>query len=199
MIRLLSAPVRFPLVQFLIVISLVLLLQTADEKSALGEIFAVLDGLVQSSVRATASVFNVKSLAQSELTVGFTLGYVYLAFWLLLVIARFGFQLLVDVCGLKNILWMRGLIARERGAQAYRAWLPLERIRPAHIPQHLWEETYAWPADNKPPYPSFGYRLLRGAAAYVLGLVILAALIQLFTPLPVLSWAAGALKRMIGF
>jgi hypothetical protein len=199
MIKLLSAPVRFPLVQFLIVVALVVLLQTADDKTVPGEIFAVLDRVVQSSVQATASVFNVKALAQSELTVGFMFGYVYLAFWLLLVAVRFVFRLLVDLFGLNNILWTRGLIARERGAQAYRAWLPLERIRPAQIPQHQWEETYAWPPGNRPPYPAFGYRLLRGTITYVVGLVVVATLIQLFTPLPVLSWAAGAAKRMIGF
>src|SRR5215475_12753354 len=111
MMRLLSAPVRFPLVQFLIVVALVLLLQTAGDKTVLGEIFAVLDRLVQSSVQATASVFNVRSLAQSELTVGFMFGYVYLAFWLLLVAVRFAFRLLVDLFGLNNILWMRSFIA----------------------------------------------------------------------------------------
>jgi len=37
--------------------------------------------------------------------------------------------------GLTNFLWLRNTIARERGIAAYRAWLPLERIRPADCPQ----------------------------------------------------------------
>ena len=199
MIRWLWAPVRFPLVQLLIVVFLILLMQAADEKSALGGIFDVLDKLVESSVQATAAVFAVKSFARSELTVGFMIVYVYLACWLLIAIVRFGFRLLADLFGRNNILGMRGIIARERGARAYRAWLPLERIRPAHVSQRQWEETYAWPADDKPPYPPFGQRLLRGVAAYVLTLVALATLVQVFTPLPVLSWASNAVKRMTGF
>jgi hypothetical protein len=181
------------------VVSLILLMQAADDKSVLGEIFDALDKLVEASVQATATIFTVKSFARSELTVGFMVAYVYLACWLLVVIARFGFRSLADLFGQYNILGMRGVIARERGAQAYRAWLPLERIRPTSVSQHEWEETYAWPADNKPPYPPFGQRLLRGAIGYVVAFVVLAILLQAFTPLPVLNWVVDGARRVIGF
>ena len=35
----------------------------------------------------------------------------------------------------RNMFGLTNVIARQRGIAAYRAWLPLERIRPAHIPQ----------------------------------------------------------------
>jgi hypothetical protein len=47
--------------------------------------------------------------------------------------------------------YLRSAIARKRGITAYRAWVPFERIRPAHIPQEKWEATYAWPPNNGPP------------------------------------------------
>jgi hypothetical protein len=63
-------------------------------------------------------------------------------------------------------------IARERGIAAYRAWVPLERIRPVSIPQEKWEETFAWPANNEPPYPPLAQRILRWVISYVtVGLV----------------------------
>jgi hypothetical protein len=93
--------------------------------------------------------------------------------------------------GWSNFLWLRNTIARERGIAAYRAWLPLERIRPADCPQEVWEEQFAWPKDNKPPYPPLHWRILRELAAYVILIALIAVLIQLFTPFPVLSWMAA--------
>ena len=50
MIKLLAAPirsiVRFPLFQLAVVVAVILLLQAADDKSALGQIFNGLDKLV---------------------------------------------------------------------------------------------------------------------------------------------------------
>jgi hypothetical protein len=94
----------------------------------------------------------------------------------------------VDLAGRNNFLWLRSSIARERGIAAYRAWLPLERIRPADMPQEKWEQLYAWPPDNSPPYPPLSHRLLRGTLAYLLIFVCAAALLQFFTPFPALSW-----------
>jgi hypothetical protein len=66
-IKLLAAPmksiVRFPLFQLAIV--LILLLQAADDRSALGQIFNGLDKLVESTVGLLSSVFNVKSFTKS--------------------------------------------------------------------------------------------------------------------------------------
>ena len=54
MIKLLAAPirsiVRFPLFQLAVVVAVILLLQAADDKSALGQIFNGLDKLVESTV-----------------------------------------------------------------------------------------------------------------------------------------------------
>ena len=75
-----------------------------------------------------------------------------------------------------------------RGSAAYRAWVPFERIRPANIPQEKWEEAFAWPANNKPPYLPLAQRILRGAISYVAVVLIAAVLLQVFTPFPVLTW-----------
>ena len=68
------------------------------------------------------------------------------------------------------------------------AWVPLERIRPASIPQAQWEEAFAWPPDDRPPYPSLPQRILRATASYLLLFVIVVALLQFFTPFPVVTW-----------
>jgi len=73
----------------------------------------------------------------------------------------------VDFAGRSNFLYLRNAIARERGIEAYRAWLPLERIRPIHISQRgLGRRTFAWPANNRPPYPPLRQRIIRGVLSY---------------------------------
>jgi hypothetical protein len=203
MIKLLSTPIRkllrFPLFQFGIVIFLILVMQAANEQTVLGETFNALDRIVDSSVAAASAIFTVKSFTKSWLTFGFMIGYVYLACWLIFSLARIGTRLLVDFIGRKNVFWLRSTIARERGIGAYRAWVPLEKIRPAQVPQQVWEETYAWPRDNKPPYPPLVRRTLRAIVAYF-GLVLLVAtLLQAFTPLPALGWLFDLVKRAVGF
>jgi hypothetical protein len=202
MIKLLSAPfqklLRFPLFQFAIVIFLILVMQAADERTVLGEAFNALDKIVDSSVGAASAIFTVKSFTKSWLTFGLMIGYVYLACWLIISLARIGIRFLVDFIGRRNIFWLRSTIARERGVGAYRAWLPLEKIRPTHVPQQVWEETYAWPRDNKPPYPPLRRRAFRAIAAYLGLFLAVALLLQLFTPLPVLGWLADLLKRTTG-
>ena len=167
MIRHLTAPirsiVRFPLFQLAVVIVVILWLQGADETSTIGKIFAALDILVDTTVRSVAAMFTVKSFTKSWLTTGFWIAYVYLACLLILSLVRAAIRLIVDLVGRSNAFWLRNAIARERGIVAYRAWVPFERIRPASIPQPIWEETFAWPADNKPPYPPLAHRMLRGA------------------------------------
>jgi hypothetical protein len=119
------------------------------------------------------------------------IAYVYLAgslFWWLL---RLLIAAAVDFAGRHNLLYLRRAIARERGILAYRAWVPFERIRPADIPQQDWEEAFAWPANNLPPYPPLGYRLLRGTLLYVAMIAIAACLLQFFTPFPILTWILG--------
>jgi hypothetical protein len=202
MIRLLSAPirsfVRFPLFQFAVVVVLILLLQAADERSVLGQIFDGLDKLVDATVNMFSAVFTVKSFTKSWLTFGFMIAYVYLACWLILSMARIAIGAIADIAGRRNLLWLRNAIARERGIGAYRAWVPLERIRPDHISQREWEERYAWPPDNKPPYPPLGQRMLRGAASYVSVCLIAAVLLQAFTPFPALSWLGELAKGALG-
>jgi hypothetical protein len=195
MIKLISAPLRslarFPLVQFAIAIGIILWLQAAEDKSILGQIFNVLDRLVESTVEMVSAIFTVKSFSRSWLTFGFMIAYVYVAGYLILWLFRLLIIAVVDFAGRHNLLYLRGTIARERGIEAYRAWEPFERIRPPHIPQHEWEEAFAWPAGNKPPYPPFGHRLLRGFLVYAVLIPIAALLVQYLTPFPVLTWVFG--------
>jgi len=192
MIRLLAAPirsiVRFPLFQLAFVVGVILLLQAADDSSAFGHIFNALDKLVDTSVRLCSELFDVKSFTRSGLTAGLMIGYVYLACLLILLALRVMIRALLDLIGWSNAFGLRNAIARERGIAAYRAWVPLERIRPAEIPQQRWEEAFAWPPDNRPPYPPLVLRMLRGFLSYVTVLAAAAILLQVFTPFPVLNW-----------
>ena len=202
MIRHLTAPmrsiVRFPLFQLAVVIFVILWLQGADETSMIGKIFAALDILVDTTVRLFAAVFTVKSFTKSWLISGFMIAYVYLACLLILSLVRVAIRLAVDLVGRSNAFWLRNAIARERGIAAYRAWLPFERIRPASIPQPEWEETFAWPANNKPPYPPLAHRMLRGAIGYAAVILAAAVLLQVFTPFPALTWLGQLTKLSLG-
>jgi hypothetical protein len=195
MIKLISAPirglVRFPLVQFAIVIGLILWLQAADDKSMFGHVFYGLDKLVESTVQMISAIFTVKSFTRSWLTFGFMIAYVYLAGSLILSLVRLLISAAVDFAGRRNLFYLRDAIARERGIGAYRAWVPFERIRPPDVPQRDWEEAFAWPANNKPPYPPLGHRVLRGVLFYAAIILIAAFLLQFFTPVPVLTWIIG--------
>ncbi len=202
MIKHFTAPirhiVRFPLFQLAVVVALILFLQSAEPTTAFGRIFSGLDGLVGATVDLFAAVFNVRSFTKSWLTSGFWIGYVYLACLLILLLARLAIGALVDLAGRHNAFWLRTAIARERGIAAYRAWLPFERIRPAHIPQPQWEETYAWPADNKPPYPPLLQRILVAAIINVAVIAALAVALQYLTPFPVITWLGQLAKMVFG-
>src|SRR2546428_172733 len=178
MIKLLAAPirgiVRFPLFQLAVVVAVIMLLQAADDKSAFGQIFNGLDKLVDSTVGLFSAVFNVKSFTKSWLTSGFMIAYVYLACLLILSLARVTIRAVVDFVGWSNAFGLRNAIARERGIAAYRAWVPFERIRPANIPQEKWEEAFAWPANNKPPYPPLVQRMLRRVTSYTVVVLVAA-------------------------
>ena len=145
-----------------------------------------------------AAVFSVRSFTKSWLTSGFWIGYVYLACLLILLLARLAIRPIVDLAGRHNAFWLRNAIARERGIAAYRAWLPFERIRPVSIPQPEWEEKFAWPADNKPPYPPLAHRILRGTIGYVAVILAAAVLLQVFSPFPVLTWLGQLTKLLPG-
>jgi hypothetical protein len=200
LIKHMTAPIRsilrFPLFQLAVVVALILFLQAADPASAFGRIFAGLDTLVGGTVDAFAAVFNVRSFTKSWLTSGFWIGYVYLACLLILVLARLAIGAVVDFAGRHNAFWLRNTIARERGIAAYRAWVPFERIRPPNVSQHLWEEAYAWPPDNRPPYPPLMQRILLATISNVAVVAAIAVALQVFTPFPVLTWL-GALAKMV--
>jgi len=195
MIKLILAPirsiVRFPLLQLAIVIGVILWLQAADDRSIFGHIFNGLDKLVDATVQLFSAVFTVKSFTKSWLISGFMIAYVYLAGSLILYLVRLMVIAAVDFVGRRNLLYLRNAIARERGIGAYRAWVPFEQIRPAHISQQEWEQTFAWPADNKPPYPPLGHRIMRGALFYGAMILIAAFLLQFLTPFPILTWIFG--------
>jgi hypothetical protein len=199
MYKTLSAPfrmaLRFPLVQFALVIFLILFLEDADDKSTFGRIFDGLDRLVDDTIGVIGTVFTVKSFTKSGLTFGLMIAYVYLACWLILSLCGIGVRRLVDLAGRHNFFWSRNAIARQRGIAAYRAWVPLETIRPAHVSQREWEEAFAWPPDNRPPYPPLGQRLLRAAVWQAAAVAIILILLQVFTPFPVISWLASIITR----
>ena len=201
MIKLLAAPirsiVRFPLFQFAVVVAVILLLQAADHKSTLGQIFNGFDKLVEFTVGLLSSVFNVKSFTKSWLTSSFWIGYVYLACLLILFLVSVTIRAGVDFVGWSNAFGLRNAIARERGIAAYRAWVPFERIRPVNIPQEKWEETFAWPANNKPPYPPLAQRILRGMISHLAVVLGIAILLQVFSPFPVLTWVGELIKTSV--
>jgi hypothetical protein len=200
--KLITAPirsiVRFPLFQLAVVVAVILLLQAADNNSAFGQIFNGLDKLVDLTVRSLSAVFNVKSFTKSWLTSGFMIAYVYLACLLILSLLRVTIRATVDLVGRTNAFWLRNAIARERGIEAYRAWVPFERIRPANIPQEKWEETFAWPANNKPPYQPLWQQMVRGVIGYVLVVPVAAVALQVFTPFPGLAWLSELIKMLFG-
>jgi len=202
MIKLLAAPVRsivrFPLFQLAVVVAVILFLQAGNDNSARGQIFNGLDKLVESTVGLLSAAFNVKSFTKSWLTTGSWIAYVYLACLLILALLRVVISKMVDFVGWSNLFGLRNAIARERGIAAYRAWVPFERIRPAGIPQEKWEEAFAWPANNEPPYPPLAQRISRGVISYVGVLLIAAILLQVLTPFPVLTWLGGLIKMLVG-
>jgi hypothetical protein len=202
MIKLLATPirsiVRFPLFQLTIVVAVILFLQAADDKSLFGQIYYGLDKIVEATVALVSAAFSLKSFTKSWLTTGLWIGYVYLACLLLLSLVRTAISAVSDFVAWSNLLGLRSAIARERGIVAYRAWEPFERIRPANIPQEQWEETFAWPANNQPPYPPLGHRIVRVTISYVVVLLVAAALLQVFTPFPVLTWFGELTKILLG-
>jgi hypothetical protein len=197
-IKLLTAPIRsivsFPLFQLAVVVAVILFLQAGDDNSARGQMFNGLDKLVESTVGLVSATFNVKSFTRSWLTTGFWIAYVYLTCLLILYLLRWAIIKMIDFVGRTNLFYVRNAIARERGIAAYRAWVPFERIRPVNIPQEKWEETFAWPANNEPPYPSLARRILQAAISYLAVFLIAAVLLQLFTPFPVLTWLGRLMK-----
>jgi len=198
LIRLIAAPIRglarFPPFQFGIVVLLIFVLQAADEKTIFGQIFDVLDRIVDATVKVCSELFKVKSFTRSGLTLGLMIAYVYVALLLFLLGIRSAFRLVIELLAWSNAFGLRNAIARQRGIAAYRAWLPLERIRPRVIPQEKWEEAFAWLANNAPPYPPLARRILRVVMSYLTVDPVI-TICQVFTPFPVLTWL-GRLARM---
>jgi hypothetical protein len=200
-IKLLLAPIRrviaFPLVQLAITVGVILWLQSASDNSVLGQIYNALDRLVDVSVRRCTAIFDIKAFTRSWLGTGLWIAYVYLAGLVILYVARILVMAVVELVARYNVFYLRSAIARERGIEAYRAWLPLERIRPPHIPQEKWEEAFAWPADNRPPYPSLTHRIVRVVVAYAAVFIVVVVLLQEFTPFPVLTWLSSLGRRVV--
>ena len=199
LIRLIAAPIRSilrsRLFQIAVVIIIILLLQAADDNSLPGRVSDGLDKIVEASLKTVSELFRVKSFTRSVLTAALMIAYIYLVCLLIFFFLRGTIRITVDLVGRTNFLWLRKAIAHERGIAAYRAWEPLERIRPAHVAQEKWEEVFAWPADNRPPYPPLRQRILRGLVGYAIVIVAAAVLLQTFTPFPVLTWL-GKLTRV---
>jgi hypothetical protein len=201
-IRLLAAPirsiVRFPLFQLAVVVAIILFLQAAAATTLAGKIFDALDELVSASVQLFGQLFEVKSFTRSGLTAGLMIAYVYLVCLVVLYALRIVIRWIVDLIGWGNVFWLRNAIARERGIEAYRAWVPLEKIRPADIPQEQWEATFAWPPNDQPPYPPLAQRIVHTMLSYLVVIAGVAVLTQLFTPFPVLIWLGRLLGLPVG-
>ena len=197
-IRLLAAPIgriaNSRLFQLAVVVLIILLLDHyAYDYPVLQPIANGLKALVNTTVQLCSEYFRIGILTDPVLQVGVMIAYVYMVCLLIFSLLRVIVRWLIDLAGWSNFLWLRNSIARERGIAAYRAWLPLERIRPADCPQALWEEEFAWPANNEPPYPPLAQRILRGAVTYIAVFGGAAVLLQYFTPFPVLTWLRGLL------
>jgi hypothetical protein len=188
--------IGFPLVQLIIVVAIILFLQAADEPSLFARIFSGLDGLVSSTVEMISTVVTVRSFTRSWLTFTFMIVYVYLACLLILYILRLAISGMVYLVAWTNAFGLRSVIARERGIAAYRAWLPFERIRPSNVSQQEWEEAYAWPADNQPPYPSLWRRIVTALVGYLVLIIITLVVLQIFTPLPAVTWVLALVEYL---
>jgi hypothetical protein len=201
LIKLLTAPFRrllhFSPIQFIIVVGVILLLEYQDNKTIGGVVYGWLDSLVTISLDALARVHEMRSFTRSFLTVGLMIAYGYLVLWLILELARRLIRRALDFAGRENLFGLRNMIARERGIEAYRAWEPLEKIRPDHIPQATWERQFAWPADDRPPYPSLWRRFMFGTASWLIAITIISTLLQIYTPIHVVSWAASGAKSLL--
>jgi hypothetical protein len=199
-IRLLAAPirsiVRFPLFQLVVVFAVILYFQAADDNTIRGKLFDGLDQFTGDSVQLISQLFTVKSFTRSVLSAGFMIGYVYLVCLFILAVLRLAIRGIVDFVGWSNAFWLRNSIAHERGIEAYRAWLPLERIRPVSVPQEQWEATYAWPPGDKPPYPPLWQRILHAIFSYIVVIAGAAILLQYFTPFPVLTWIGKLIEAI---
>jgi hypothetical protein len=192
--RVLTVPIRrianSRLFQLVVVIAVVLLLENfSSTHPLLGQMADGLDKLVETTVQVISEHFlRLRTFTKSMLTDSVMIGYVYLACLVAFALVRWLLTLVLDLTGRTNFLWLRKTIARERGIAAYRAWVPLERIRPSDYPQSVWEEEFAWPAGDRPPYPPLGARIVRSAVGYAAVLAGAAVLLQFFTTYPVLTW-----------
>ena len=193
LVRLIASPIRrianSRLFQLAVVVVIILLLDHYSfDYAVLRPLADGLKNLVTATVALCSEYFRVGILTDQVLQVGLMIGYVYVVCLFIFFLLRHAIRKTIDLVGWSNFLWLRNSIARERGVAAYRAWLPLERIRPDDCPQEKWEEEFAWPADNKPPYPPLPQRMLREALSYATVFVGAAVLLQFLTPFPVLTW-----------
>jgi hypothetical protein len=178
-IRIVLAPIlrllSSPLLHFVVVVFLIVALEAAPNDTALGKLSDGLDKLVDSTTQVVSAAFAFKTITKSLILTAIAMAYVYICLAAVLYALRAAMRGLVNLAGRTNFLGLRTMIARERGIAAYRAWLPLERIRPDHISQQEWEATYAWPPGNQPPYPPLAIRISRTIILYALlfvGLVL---------------------------
>ncbi len=197
LIRLIVAPIRrlasSRLVQLGVVVAVILVLENlSDNRLVLSQIADALDQAVEGTVQLVSDhLLRLRTFSKSLLTDSVMIVYVYVICLVIFAVLRYAVRLFIDFAGLTNFLWLRNTIARERGIAAYRAWLPLERIRPRDCPQEIWEQQFAWPEGDKPPYPPLYWRILREVLACVMLIVLVAVLIQLFTPFPLLTRISG--------
>jgi hypothetical protein len=193
LLRLIAAPLRHiansRLFQLVVIVAIILLLDHYSyDYAVLRSLADGLKRLVTATVQLCSQYFRVGILTDPVLQVALLIVYVYIVCLLVFYLMQITIRTLVDLVGASNFLWLRSTIARERGIAAYRAWLPLENIRPPTIPREKWEEMFAWPANNEPPYPPLPRRILSVATSYFIVIVVVVVLLQIFTPFPILNW-----------
>ena len=154
------------------------------------------DQLADTTVRFSSNLIPVKSFTRAWLISGSMIAYVYLACLLIMFVLRLVLGVIIDMLGKWNVLWLRTAIARERGIRAYRAWLPLERIRPENVSQRAWEERFAWPANNAAPYPPLAFRFLLAIGLYA-GVAVLAFLLLGYFAPALLAWVTAAARSLL--
>ncbi len=158
-IRLLTAPIgriaNSRLFQLAVVVLIILLLDHYSyDYPVLQPIADGLKALVNATVQLCSEYFRIGILTDPVLQVGVMIAYVYMVCLLVFSLLRVIVRWLVDLAGWSNFLWLRNSIARERGIAAYRAWLPLERIRPADCPQaHGRKSSPGRPTTSRPTRP----------------------------------------------
>ena len=140
----------------------------------------------------------VKSVTRSGLTLFLTVAYVYLALALIFLLLRVFLRALIDLVGWSNAFGLRNAIAGKEVLLRTGRGCPLNAYaRRRSLKRNGRRLSRGLPIIGH-RIPSLPYRVLRAAASYLLLFLIMAALLQLFTPIPVITWLAALTRMVLG-